>query len=147
MSEQGATRTVPRAGLVEVSSHLRHLLALRAAFAPFCAAVQARGASTVGSEGRRRLLTLWRPCQRRLDALLDEIPGTMWATRLRLLRQDLESGLREEVYSPHALADLVGAFDHTFESWLLEVERDLRAALVAMGETMDGGRCSDEPSV
>jgi len=116
--------------LETVSRCLHHLIDLRAALAPFHITIHTLGERVQEPEGRRRLLTLWRLCQQRLDLLLDAAPRDRgWAVRLRLLRQEVEDNLLDEAYSPAALADLADGLDQACETLLLKVERDLREAV------------------
>lgn len=129
----------PRAQLQEVGHRFHHLLALRAALASFRITLQALGPAVQEPEGRRQALASWRPCQERLDRLLDRATeGQDWAYQMRLLRQDVEDTLLDEVYHPAALADLTEAFDQACEVLLLRLDRDLGEAIQAI--TAERGR-------
>lgn len=119
--------------LAQVSRCLNHLLQLRSAFAPFRAAVESTRPHTLELEDRRQVLTLWRPCQRRLDRLLDTAP-TCETTVLDPLRQEIEDSLRDEVISTPALVELTRALDQTCEALLLRLGENLRAMVGRMEE-------------
>lgn len=115
---------------VHVSRCLTHLLRLRSAFAPFRATVESLGREALETEDRRQLLTLWRPCQRRLDRLLDATAGEAGrGAGLDPLRQEVEDSLRDEVISVAALVELTAAFDQACEALLFRLGEDLRAAV------------------
>ena len=122
-----------REELVEVSRCLMDLLTFRSAFAPFRAAVDSLGEQALQPEERRQLLTLWRPCQRRLDRLLDA-GAACGAAGLEPLRQAVEDSLRDEVMSVPALLELTAAFDQACEALLLHLGEDLQAAASGMDE-------------
>jgi len=128
--------------LERISRRLRHLVGLRAALAPFRATLHVLREELQEPEARRRLLALWRPCQEQLDLLLDDARHSQdWAVRLRLLRQEMEGNLLDEMYSPAALGDLADTFDQACELSLIETERDLRGAVAGLGGRGDvGGR-------
>jgi hypothetical protein len=133
-----------RSHLSQVSRRLNYLVRLRSAFAPFRTAVESLKEPTLETEDRRRLLTLWRPCQRRLDRLLDlgaAGPG------LDPLRQEIEDSLRDEVVSLPALVDLAAAFDQACEALLLRLGEELQVVAdhVAERPVSEGG--PDEPGV
>jgi hypothetical protein len=130
MTEEAPMQSQHPTRLEAVSRRLHHLIDLRAALAPFRITLHTLGERVQEPEGRRRLLTLWRLCQQRLDLLLDTAPQNQgWAVRLRLLRQEVEDHLLDEVYSPAALTDLADGLDQACEALLLEVGRDLREAV------------------
>ncbi|MGD1995945.1 MAG: hypothetical protein PVH62_04135 [Anaerolineae bacterium] len=117
-----------------ISRRLGRLLSLRAALSPFQASLRVLGERAREPDGRRRLLTLWRPCQQRLDLLLDGAPGnSSWAVRLRLLRHEMEDSLIDDVCNPIALSDLTDALDQACEAILLHVQRDLREVVTRLG--------------
>ena len=122
-----------REELEQVSRRLTDLLRFRSALAPFRAAVDSLGDAAPQPEERRQLLTLWRPCQRRLDRLLDS-GGDCGAARLDPLRQAVEDSLRDEVISMPALVELAAAFDQAGEALLLRLGEDLRVAVTEMDE-------------
>jgi len=126
-----------RRRLEEIDRRLHRLLALRAALAPFRAALRA---DEQGPGERRHLLALWRPCQERMDLLLDATPEALHlAVQLRLLRREVEGHLLDEVPSPTALADAAEALEQVCEGLLLWVARDLRKAVEEVGEPPDEG--------
>ena len=113
-----------------VARLLHHTVRLLTALAPFQAAVRALDVGSHTPGARRRLLSMWRPCQARLDLLLDDpaAPADQ-ALRLNLLRQELEDNLLEEVYNIAALTDLADAFEQAGMAVLLEIDRLLTAAV------------------
>lgn len=114
----------------EIVSRLRHLMGFRAALAPFRATLHALDARIEEPEGRRSLLILWRPCQERLDLLLDVTPQNQsWAVQMRLLREEIEDTLLDESYNPSALKDLIESLDQVCEGFLFEAERELSQAM------------------
>ena len=116
--------------LEQVSRRLTDLLRFRSALAPFRAAVDSLGDAAPQPEERRQLLTLWRPCQRRLDRLLDAIAAEAGrGAGLDPLRQEVEDSLRDEVISVAALVELTAAFDQACEALLFRLGEDLRAAV------------------
>jgi hypothetical protein len=124
------TVTSDTPNLEEISHRLHHLLGLRAALAPFQVSLETLGEQVLAPEERRQLLALWRPCQEQIDRLLETAPGDRsWVARIRLLRQEVEGNLLDELYSPTALADLAEAFDQTCEILLLGLDRNLQGAL------------------
>lgn len=120
--------------LVQIGRCLAELLRFRSAFAPFLAAVDSLGNGAPEPEERRQLLALWRPCQRRLDQLLDT-GADCGAPSLDPLRQAVEDSLRDEVISAPALVELAAAFDQAGEALLLRLGEDLGAAVAEI----DGG--------
>lgn len=131
--------------LASISSRLHHLLALRTAFAPFQAALKRHISPIPEGWERRQLLSLWRPCQTRLDLLLDHVPlQAEWAIHLDLLRQELEGNLVDDTYSPGALADVASGFEQACEMGLLQLERELRT-VVLEGKALGGGEEGDTP--
>jgi hypothetical protein len=140
-----STQTDFHAQLGSISTRLHHLLGLRTAFAPFRAALERHTDPTHEGWERRQLLSLWRPCQARLDQLLDyATPGMKWASWLDLLRQELEGNLVDERYSPAALADVAGGFEQACEAGLLQLEGELRAVVQAV-ERSGGGEEGGTP--
>lgn len=115
--------------LVSIGDRLHYLLGLRTAFAPFRTALERHSDPSHEGWERRQLLSLWRPCQARLDLLLDHTsPRAAWATHLDLLRQELEGNLVDEAYSTRALTDVAGGFEQACEVGLLQLASELRAA-------------------
>ncbi|MGQ9466473.1 MAG: hypothetical protein ACUVXE_00010 [Anaerolineae bacterium] len=100
--------------------HLRSLLGLRAALHVYRTTLQVLGDQAREPDQRRGLLTLWRPCQERLDALLDALPAES-AGPLRLLRQEIEDGLLDDPPSLPAIADALDALEHACERMLLDL--------------------------
>lgn len=145
MSEDTAAQALPQRRLREISRRLQHLLALRAAFTPFQATIWAQGERLHEPGGRRQLLVLWRPCQERLDLLLDTAAHRpAWAAHLHLLRQEVEDSLLDELCSPIALADLASAFDQACEALLLQVGQDLQEAIAQLDELSGATRLLPE---
>ena len=97
--------------------HLQSLLGLRAALHVYRTTLQVLGEQARGPDRRRELLTLWRPCQERLDSLLDALPAES-AGPLRLLRQEIEDGLLDDPPSLPAIAD---ALEQACERTLLDL--------------------------
>jgi hypothetical protein len=98
--------------------HLQSLLGLRAALHVYRTTLQVLGEQARGPDRRRELLTLWRPCQERLDGLLDALPPKS-AGPLRLLRQEIEDGLLDDPPSLPAIADALDALEQACEAlWL-----------------------------
>ncbi len=125
------------AHLRAIALRLRRLTLLRAALAPFRAALRIDGG---GAEGRRHLLALWRPCQDRFDLLLEVLPSDLpYAVRLHLLRQEVEGHLLDEMYSHTALVEAIDALDQVCEALLLWVGRDLSRVVERLGEPPDEG--------
>lgn len=120
-----------------ISRLLRALLYLRAALTPFRADLQAL-AGAAEADVHTPLLMLWRPCQERIDQLLDVAPeGATWAAQVRLLGQEMADNLIDEAHSPTALLELTQALEETAEVGLLEVEQALEAAV--RGLEFEGG--------
>ncbi len=116
---------------------LHRLVRLRAALASFRAALPADGGD---AEDRRRLLTLWRPCQEGVDLLLEAFPATFPdAIRMHLLRHEVEGHLLDEAYSRAALVEAVGALEQVCEVLLVKVERSLREAVEGLDVPPGGG--------
>ncbi|HEC33556.1 MAG TPA: hypothetical protein ENI37_02430 [Chloroflexi bacterium] len=136
MSEETPAQAQPQVRLEVISRCFQRLIGLRAALAPFRATLQTLAERVQEPEGRRQLLALWRPCQERLDLLLDTAPKN--AVRIHLLRQEVEDNLLDEVYSPVALTDLMDAFDQACEALLLEIGEDLRETVAALQEATAG---------
>ncbi len=112
-----------------VSRLLRALLYLRSALTPFQADLQAL-ACAAEEDVRPSLLMLWRPCQERIDQLLDVAPpGIPWAVQLRLLGQEMADSLIDEIHNLTALLELTQALEEAAEVGLLEAERALEAAV------------------
>lgn len=121
-----------------ISRRLHHLLGLRAALAPFRISLETLGEQVLAPEERRQLLALWRPCQEQIDRLLEAAPDQRgWGERIRLLRQEVEGNLLDELYSPTALTDLAEAFDQTCEIILLDLDRSLQRALAPTTQEAD----------
>jgi len=100
--------------------HLQSLLGLRAALHVYRTTLQVLGEQARGPDRRRELLTLWRPCQERLDSLLDALPAES-AGPLRLLRQEIEDGLLDDPPSLPAIADALDALEQACERTLLDL--------------------------
>ncbi|MBN1177645.1 MAG: hypothetical protein JXD18_00405 [Anaerolineae bacterium] len=130
--------TVTWGQLIHLSRLLERIVEVRAAFAPFCATVRAREELLEDPQVWRRLSALWRPCQERLDLLLDvAVPRPDWAVELDGLRRELEGGVLDEAHSPAALEDAADAFDGACERLLARTVWALRD-VVAHLETMTG---------
>jgi uncharacterized membrane protein YccC len=100
--------------------HLQPLLGLRAALHVYRITLQVLGEQARDSDQRRELLTLWRPCQERLDSLLDTLSAAS-AGPLRLLRQEIEDGLLDDPPSLPAIADALDALEQICERLLLDL--------------------------
>ncbi len=100
--------------------HLQSLLGLRAALHVYRTTLQVLGEQAREPDRRRELLTLWRPCQERLDSLLDTLPAES-AGPLRLLRQEIEDGLLDDPPCLLAIADALDALEQTCEHMLLNL--------------------------
>lgn len=100
--------------------HLQSLLGLRAALHVYHTTLQVLGAQAWEPDRQRGLLTLWRPCQERLDSLLDTLPAES-AAPLRLLRQEIEDGLLDDPPSLPAIADALDALEQACERMLLDL--------------------------
>jgi hypothetical protein len=111
--------------LRQIARRLEEIVALRAAFAPFLATLRARSDRLHQAGEWRQLLPLWRPCQARVDCLLD----AAGAASLHILRQEMEDTLVEEAHHPAALVDLAGAFDQACEDLLLRAVQELKDAV------------------
>ncbi len=98
---------------------LQSLLGLGAALHVYRTTLQVLGEQALQPDQRRELLTLWRPCQERLDALLDTLPAAA-AGPLRLLRQEIEDGLLDDPPSLSAIADALDALEQACECMLLD---------------------------
>ncbi len=98
---------------------IRSLLGLRAALHVYRTTIQVLGEQAREPDRRRELLTLWRPCQERLDALTDVLPVES-AGLLRLLRQEIEDGLLDDPPSLPAIADALDALEEACEQILLD---------------------------
>ncbi len=81
--------------------------------------LQVLGEQAGEPDRRRELLTLWRPCQERLDVLLDTLPAAS-AGPLRLLRQEIEDGLLDDPPSLPAIADALDALEQACERMRLD---------------------------
>ncbi len=97
--------------------YLQPLLGLRAALRVYRATLQMLGEQAWEPDQRRELLTLWRPCQERLDSLLDTLPAE-WAGPLRLLRQEIEDGLLDDPPSLPAITDALDGLEQACEGML-----------------------------
>lgn len=132
MSEPTITASLGAIGL-----RLHRLTRLRAALAPFHAALRA---DVGGAEGRRHLLALWRPCQDWMDLLLEALPADLpHAVRLHLLRHEVEGHLLDEMYSQAALVEATDALEQVCEALLLWVEQDLNGVVERLGEPSNEG--------
>lgn len=100
--------------------HLQSLLGLRAALHVYRTTLQVLGEQAREPDRRRELLTLWRPCQERLDSLLDTLPAES-AGPLRLLRQEIEDGLLDDPPCVPAIADALDALEQACEHMLLNL--------------------------
>lgn len=126
MSEPLQTESL---SLGTISRLLRALLYLRAALTPFRADLQAL-AGAAAENVHPSLLLLWRPCQERIDQLLDAAPeGTAWASQIRLLGQEMADNLIDETHNLVALLELTQALEEAAEVGLLEVEQILGEAV------------------
>lgn len=105
-----------------VTRHRPALIGLRAALHVYRSTLQILGERAQEPDRRRELLTLWRPCQERLDHLLDGLPAES-AVPLRLLRQEIEDGLLDDPPSLPAIADALDALDHACETLLMKMVR------------------------
>lgn len=130
MSESASVQQLQLEG---ISHRLHNLIGLRAALAPFRSSIHILEEPSQDADARRRLLALWRPCQARLDLLLDSpLTDSVWNGHLRLLRQEMEDTLMDEVYSFRALTELTEALDQACEGVLLEVDRDLQGLVAQL---------------
>lgn len=100
--------------------HLQSLPGLCAALHVYRTTLQVLGEQAREPDRRRELLTLWRPCQERLDSLLDTLPEAS-AGPLRLLRQEIEDGLLDDPPCLSALADALDALQQACEHMLLNL--------------------------
>ncbi|MBC7228686.1 MAG: hypothetical protein H5T61_15875 [Thermoflexales bacterium] len=98
--------------------HLQPLLGLCAALHVYRTTLQVLGEQAWEPDRRRELLTLWRPCQERLDALLDVLPAES-AGPLRLLRQEIEDGLLDDPPCLPAITDALDALEQACEQMRL----------------------------
>ncbi len=102
----------------EFTRDLQALPGLRAALHVYRTTLQVLGEQAWEPQRRRELLTLWRPCQERLDGLLDALPPKL-AGPIRLLRQEIEDGLLDDPPSLPAIADALDALEQACEDlWL-----------------------------
>ncbi|MCX7855750.1 MAG: hypothetical protein N2556_07235 [Anaerolineae bacterium] len=106
----------------ELSRYLQSLLGMCAALHVYRTTLQVLGEQAREPDRRRELLTLWRPCQERLDSLLDTLPAAS-AGPLRLLRQEIEDGLLDDPPCLSAIADALDALEQRCESMLLDLGR------------------------
>ena len=97
------------------SRYFQALSGLRAALHVYRTTLQVLGEQAWEPERRWELLTLWRPCQERLDQLLDALPPQA-AGPLRLRRQEIEDGLLDDPPSLPAIADALDALEQACES-------------------------------
>lgn len=100
--------------------HLQSLAGLCAALHVYRTTLQVLGEQAREPDRRRELLILWRPCQERLDALLDTLPAAP-AGPFRLLRQEIEDGLLDDPPSLPAIADALDALEQACEHMLLDL--------------------------
>ncbi|GEM_PF-2038449 len=110
----------------------RLLLGARAALNVFRTTLQVAREQAMGMDRRPELLALWLPCQRYLDGLLDALPSHL-SGPVRLLRQEVEDGLLDNLPSLPALADALDALDQACESLLTD--------LVWRADGVDPNRC------
>ncbi len=102
--------------LERAQRRLRSLLGLRAAIAPFRAALEVEEDP---AEGVRHLLALWRPCQDRLDRVLDVVGSDLpQAVRLRAVGWEIEGHLLDEAQDRAGLADAADALAQVCEALL-----------------------------
>jgi len=147
MSEEMTVAAEDQARLARIARHLHHAMDLRAALAPFQITLHQLEEQGQEPDGRRQILTLWRPCQERLDRLLEVAqPQPDWVHQLRLLRQEMEDNLLDQAYSPLALIDLTDAFDEACEILLLRLDHDLDRAVTSMSRAKRQ-RSNDESGV
>ncbi|MGB9872182.1 MAG: hypothetical protein ACPLYD_11030 [Anaerolineae bacterium] len=106
--------------------YLPSLLGLRAALHVYRTTLQVLGEQAREPDRRREWLTLWRPCQERLDSLLDTLPREA-AGPLRLLRQEIEDGLLDDPPCLPAIADALDALEQACESLGLTLGREERS--------------------
>jgi len=99
----------------EVTHDFQALPGLRAALHVYRTTLQVLGEQAWEPERRRELLILWRPCQERLDGLLDALPPKL-AGLLRLLRQEIEDGLLDDPPSLPAITDALDALEQACET-------------------------------
>jgi len=99
----------------EFTRDLQALPGLRAALHVYRTTLQVLGEQAWEPQRRRELLTLWRPCQERLDGLLDALPPKL-AGPLRLLRQEIEDGLLDDPPSLPVIADALDALEQACET-------------------------------
>lgn len=129
---------------------LHHALhELLTAFSPFHANLRALGDAQAGPADGRALLQGWRPCQTRVDRLVDfersvehiHIPHRQgreaasrpdWGTRIAVLRREVEDRLIEEAWSTEGLLDLADEFNQTCESYLGFSDRELSSTIEKM---------------
>jgi hypothetical protein len=102
----------------EITRGVQALPGLRAALHVYRTTLQVLGEQAWEPQRRWELLTLWRPCQERLDQLLDALPLQL-AGPLRLLRQEIEDGLLDDPPSLPAIADALDALEQSCESLAL----------------------------
>jgi hypothetical protein len=138
MGESVEAEAQPVSRLEAVSACLHHLLGFRAALACFGDSLQTLGDKVQDPMGRRHLLALWRPCQERLDLLLEAVVQCgSWSSRLTTLRHEVEDTLIDEAYNPAALIDLAAAFEQACEGLLIQVEMDLRQTVAGLDEVSE----------
>ena len=138
MSDSVETEAQPTSRLEAVSACLHHLVSFRAALACFGDSLRALGDRVQDPIGRRHLLALWRPCQERLDQLLEAVVlCDPWSSRLTVLRHEVEDTLIDEAYSSAALIDLVAGLEQACEGLLIQVELDLRQAVTELSEVSE----------
>ena len=135
MGERVGTRDESQARLEQISQGLHRLLALRAALTSFQLSLRALEGQVEEPESRRHLLAMWRPCQERLDRLLDVVaPVATWTGHIGLLRQEMEDSLIDEAYIPGALDELTAAFDQACEEALFQLGSGLGEVVAQLGQ-------------
>nr|BAL56611.1 hypothetical protein HGMM_F41E03C22 [uncultured prokaryote] len=107
-----------------VIRRFRALVGLRSALHVYRTTLQVLGERARETDRRRELLTLWRPCQERLDQLLDTLPAK-WAGPLRLFRQEIEDGLLDDPPCLSAIADALDGLDYACEMLWMSDDTDL----------------------
>lgn len=126
---------------------LHHLLhELLAAFAPFHAQLTLIGGNGLEASEGQMLLQNWRPCQDRVDMLVDfaaavehigrpfqqngrELRGERWVVEIVALQFALEDALKERQPSPGSLLELTETFNSSCQRHLALADRKLRTVV------------------
>jgi len=128
----------------EECHHLLH--EVLSAFSPFHAHLASLREDGLSTAGRQVLLQNWRPCQERLDVLVDfterivhigsplqrenrGLRGEPWAIEIVALQRLLEDTLKENDPSPENLLELADAFNSACHRHLALADRNLRTAM------------------